>query len=174
MSNYRKLYESVFGEIPKDSENRSYEIHHIDGNHNNNSIENLLCVSIEEHFNIHYLQGDFNAANLVATRFNREYIRGYKKPLSEETKTKLRKPKINKENYKKPKTEAHKQSIRLARIGTKRSDSTKLKMSIAKLGKTPSQNLIQTVCPFCKKEGQQIAMKRWHFSSCKFKEVYHA
>ena len=51
MPDYRKLYESVFGEIPKDSQNRSYEIHHIDGNHNNNSIENLMCVSIEEHFN---------------------------------------------------------------------------------------------------------------------------
>ena len=50
MPDYRKLYESVFGEIPKDSQNRSYEIHHIDGNHNNNSIENLMCISA-----IHYI-----------------------------------------------------------------------------------------------------------------------
>jgi hypothetical protein len=174
MPNYRKLYESVFGEIPKDNQNRSYEIHHIDGNHNNNSIENLMCVSIEEHYNIHYSQGDFNAANLIAMRFNTAYVKGYKRPLSEETKVKLRKPKLNKENYKKPKTEAHKETIRLARIGTKRSDDTKSKMSIKKLGKTPIQNLTQIICPFCKKEGQQIAMKRWHFNNCKEREVNHA
>lgn len=174
MPDYRKLYESVFGEIPKDSQNRSYEIHHIDGNHNNNSIENLMCISIEDHYSVHYSQGDFNAANLIATRFNMEYVSGYKRPHSEETKAKLRKPKLNKENYKKHKTEAHRQSIRLARVGTKRSDSTKLKMSIAKLGKTPSQNLVQTMCPFCKKKGQQISMRRWHFNNCKKKEVNYA
>ena len=47
MPNYRKLYESVHGKIPKDDLGRSYEIHHIDGDHSNNLIENLLCVSIE-------------------------------------------------------------------------------------------------------------------------------
>lgn len=176
MPNYRKLYKSVFGEIPKDDLGRSYEIHHIDGNHNNNSIENLLCVSIEEHYNIHLSQGDFAAANLIAERINTPSLKlkGFKRPHTEETKAKLRRPKENKQNYKKPKSETHRESIRVARLGTTRSQSTKIKLSLCKVGKTPSQNLVKVVCPFCNKEGQQIAMKRWHFTNCKQKEVNYA
>jgi hypothetical protein len=176
MPNYRKLYESVFGKIPKDDLGRSYEVHHIDGNHNNNSIENLLCVSIEEHYNIHLTQGDFNAANLIATRINLPYYKktGFKNPHSEEAKQNMRKPKSSKENYRKPKSLEHKEAIRAVRLGTTRSESTKLKLSLCKIGKTPSQNLIKTVCPFCNKEGQHIAMKRWHFTNCKQKEVAYA
>lgn len=66
--NYRKIYEHHYGPIPKDKEGRSYEIHHIDGNRNNNSIDNLLCVSIQEHYNIHYSQGDWTACLVMAGR----------------------------------------------------------------------------------------------------------
>jgi len=51
---YRTIYEQYFGKIPKDSQGRSYEIHHLDGNHENNDISNLRCVSIQEHYDIHY------------------------------------------------------------------------------------------------------------------------
>jgi len=54
--NYRKLWEGTNGTIPVDSEGRSYEIHHIDGNRRNNLLGNLICVSIEEHYEIHYNQ----------------------------------------------------------------------------------------------------------------------
>ena len=176
MPNYRKIYESFYGKIPIDDKGRPYEIHHIDGNHNNNSIENLKCVSIEEHYLIHYLQKDFVAANLIAKRMKSDNltIRGYKRPLSEETKEKLRKPKKSKENYKKPKSNSHIEAIRLSRLGTKRSTETKNKLSSLKLGKTPIQNLSKIECPFCKKQGQLVAMKRWHFTNCKQKEVDHA
>ena len=30
-------------------------------------------------------------------------------------------------------------------------------------------NKIRATCPHCNKEGQMIAMKRWHFEKCKFK-----
>lgn len=46
--NYRKIYESHYGKIPN-----GYHIHHIDGNPFNNSIENLKCVTAEEHSQIH-------------------------------------------------------------------------------------------------------------------------
>jgi hypothetical protein len=176
MPNYRKIYESFYGKIPIDDKGRPYEIHHIDGNHNNNSIENLKCVSIEEHYLIHYLQKDFVSANLIAQRINSKdlTIKGYKRPLSEKTKEKLRKPKSNTENYKKPKSESHINSIRLARLGTKRGEETKRKQSICKLGKTPIQNTKKIECPVCKKQGQLVAMKRWHFNNCKQKEVDHA
>ena len=53
---YRKIYEEHHGEIPK-----GYHIHHIDGNHSNNCVTNLQCVSAQEHYNIHYSQGDYGA-----------------------------------------------------------------------------------------------------------------
>jgi hypothetical protein len=57
--NYRKLWEIANNTtIPK-----GYHIHHIDGNHNNNDINNLMCVSPEEHHNIHLSQGDIVALN---------------------------------------------------------------------------------------------------------------
>ena len=55
-NNYRKIYESHFGPIPKDDQERSYEIHHIDGNRKNNDPSNLQCLTIQEHYNIHFNQ----------------------------------------------------------------------------------------------------------------------
>jgi hypothetical protein len=55
-SHYRKIYEQHHGKIPK-----GYHIHHKDGNRNNNSIENLVCLSPEEHFMVHKNNGDMLA-----------------------------------------------------------------------------------------------------------------
>ena len=68
--NYRKLWTNVYGEIPKDEFGRSFEIHHIDGNHTNDAIDNLMCISIKEHYDIHYAQGDYGACVLIAKRMN--------------------------------------------------------------------------------------------------------
>jgi len=54
--NYRKLWEQTHGQIPKDEKGRTYDIHHIDGNRKNNSIENLICLSLEDHYKIHLKQ----------------------------------------------------------------------------------------------------------------------
>ena len=67
-SDHRKIYETYVGPIPKDDEGRSYEIHHIDGNHTNNELSNLRCVSIKEHYNIHKSQGDFKACLIMSQR----------------------------------------------------------------------------------------------------------
>jgi hypothetical protein len=64
----RKIYKSVHKFIPKDDQGRSYDIHHIDGNHNNNNIYNLVAVSIEEHYRIHLQRGDLAAAHRIAGR----------------------------------------------------------------------------------------------------------
>lgn len=63
---YRKIYEQHYGSIPKDDEGRSYEIHHIDGDHSNNNPTNLKAVTIQEHYDIHYAQGDYSACALIA------------------------------------------------------------------------------------------------------------
>lgn len=54
--NYRKLWEQTHGSIPKDEFGRTYDIHHIDGNRKNNSIDNLICLSLEDHYKIHLKQ----------------------------------------------------------------------------------------------------------------------
>lgn len=84
--NYRKLWESHNGPIPKDSEGFSYEIHHIDGDHSNNDIDNLSLVTIREHLDIHLKQEDWFAAALIAKRigmgpeYSSNLQRGKKRP----------------------------------------------------------------------------------------------
>ncbi len=65
---YRRLYELAYGPIPKDENNRSYEIHHLDGNRTNNDISNLIAVSIADHYEIHSKQGDWAACLTMAER----------------------------------------------------------------------------------------------------------
>jgi len=72
MPKYSREHTNVWkqhnGKIPKDENGRSFEIHHVDGNPLNNSIENLKCVSIEEHYRIHLEQEDYGGAFLIARR----------------------------------------------------------------------------------------------------------
>lgn len=67
-SNYRQIWEQAYGSIPKDRDGRSYEIHHIDGNRNNNALENLICIPIQEHYDIHHKQGDWGACAAIVMR----------------------------------------------------------------------------------------------------------
>lgn len=66
--NYRKIYETHYGPIPRDELGRSYDIHHKDGNRSNNDPTNLVALSIQDHYDVHYQQGDFNACLLIATQ----------------------------------------------------------------------------------------------------------
>ena len=68
MKIYRKIWTEHFGDIPKDAAGRSYEIHHIDGNRNNNSIDNLICVDINEHYRIHHDRKEYGACNKILKR----------------------------------------------------------------------------------------------------------
>jgi len=61
VANYRKIYETHYGTIPKDENGRTFDIHHIDGNRENNDISNLVALSVSDHYNIHLEQGDFGA-----------------------------------------------------------------------------------------------------------------
>ena len=67
---YRKIYINHHGPIPVDDYGRSYHIHHIDGNHNNNDPNNLKAVTLQEHYDIHKSQGDWGACVLLAMKFN--------------------------------------------------------------------------------------------------------
>ena len=69
-----KIYEEHYGPLPKDSEGRKYEVHHKDGNRDNNTHENLEALSIEQHFVLHYNQKDWLACLGLAKRL---YKYGY-------------------------------------------------------------------------------------------------
>lgn len=67
---YRKIYENHYGIIPTDQFGRTYDIHHIDGNHKNNNYNNLKAVTIQEHYDIHYKQKDYSACLIMSNRMN--------------------------------------------------------------------------------------------------------
>jgi hypothetical protein len=85
MSKYRSIWIEAYGEIPVDDQGRTYEIHHIDGNRDNNDISNLICVSIADHYRIHYEQGDYLACAIMSKRMElskEEMIAVHKKAMS--------------------------------------------------------------------------------------------
>jgi len=66
MKDYQKIWENHYGPISFDEIGRKYHIHHKDGNRDNCSIENLMCISAQEHYNIHYAQKDYFACHMIA------------------------------------------------------------------------------------------------------------
>jgi ribosomal protein L37AE/L43A len=68
MTIYRKIYKQHYGPIPKDNQGRTYDIHHKDGDRSNNSIDNLVALSIQEHYDIHYSQGEYGACYALSVR----------------------------------------------------------------------------------------------------------
>jgi hypothetical protein len=67
-TNHRWVWIKHNGEIPIDENGQTYEIHHIDRDKNNNSIENLLCVSKREHAQLHFDVGEYAAAYSILKR----------------------------------------------------------------------------------------------------------
>lgn len=84
-SKYRKIFENHHGKIPKEENGRTYDIHHIDGNHSNNNPENLLAVTLQEHYDIHKKQGDHGACFLLSQklRLSPEEISNHSKKTNE-------------------------------------------------------------------------------------------
>jgi hypothetical protein len=96
--NYRKIWEQTHGTIPKDENGRTYDIHHIDGNRKNNSVDNLICLSVEDHYKIHLKQfeenkseKEFRSLVFLSKRINKnvDELTGW--TVSQETREKIRK-----------------------------------------------------------------------------------
>jgi hypothetical protein len=132
MQVHRKIWIENFGDIPLDTEGRTYEVHHIDGNHSNNSLDNLIALPIRLHHLIHLEQGDFTAANLIAKRMQTlEYASGFTgKPLSEEHKRA-----IGDAQRGKPKSQETRDKIRKSLQGRKVSEETIEKRIKVRTGK---------------------------------------
>jgi hypothetical protein len=65
---YTKIHRKIYEDYYQICLLPYIEIHHIDGNHNNNAIENLQPVTALEHYEIHKSQGDKAAAALIGIR----------------------------------------------------------------------------------------------------------
>ena len=189
MSIHRKIWKNHFGEIPKDADGRTYEIHHIDGNHQNNNITNLQCVSILEHYDIHYKQGDWGACQAILIRMKKdpllisEMARLAGKRRAKEGTLNLLDGTIAKESARKRVKEgthhflggeiSRKTQQQRIHDGTHHclggEMQRRTQREIVASGKHHLQ--IKKVCPHCKKEGSGGGMYRFHFDNCKEKEI---
>jgi len=180
---YRNIYKKHYGAIPNDSDGRTYDIHHIDGNHSNNAPENLKAVTIQEHYDIHYSCGDWAACLRLSARINLNPAR-----ISElARKNSLERVANGTHNF--LGGEIQRESTRRyvaegIHNFCRRSDGTSLTLDRVVDGTNPflgpennrkriedgshhflRSNLSEVTCPYCGKIGKQN-MKRYHFDNC--------
>lgn len=157
MDIYRKLWAEYNGPIPTDSFGRTFEIHHIYGDHSNNSIENLKAVTIQEHYDIHYSQEDWAACILISKRMNSS-------EMSREQRSLLSKNNANK----RMKNRTHNFLDRQFQIERGKKNSIYQKKLIESGEHIASKTVI---CPHCEKQGKGAVMKRWHFDNCRERKL---
>lgn len=168
----RRIYIDNYGTIPVDSNGISFEIHHKDGNHNNNNITNLVAVSVQEHYDLHLAQGDYGACILIGSKLN----------ISKEERSDISRKSANKQiaegvhNFLSGEIQSR-TNMRRVKDGTHQflSSEDASKRNIKRLENgthhflTNHPNKAKVICPYCNKEGGAAIMKRWHFENCKSK-----
>lgn len=167
VNNYRSIYRKHHGKIPKDELGRSFDIHHIDGDHRNNDPSNLVAIPIEEHYNIHLERKDYRAAALIAIRMNKDAqvvsslaSLAARKRVSDGTHHWL-----TGESQKK----SNRQRVANGTHHLLKNDMQKMN-AIKRIEDGTHNFLKASKCPHCGKEGKNsAAMNRWHFDACKFK-----
>lgn len=164
MSIYRKIYEQFNGSIPLDNNGKTYDIHHIDGNHKNNILSNLIALSIQDHFDVHFKQGDYRACSAIALRLNKtkEEISNLNK-LAADKRVKDGKCNFNSEFAKK----IQKKLVEEGKHHMLGDGSFQRNIQKKLIAEGNHNTLESVTCPHCNKSGQSVAMKRWHFDNCK-------
>ena len=66
--NYREIYKKYHSDV----DISGLHIHHLDGDSNNNDISNLIALTQEDHYKIHFFQRDFGAASLLSAGIDAE------------------------------------------------------------------------------------------------------
>ena len=163
--NYRKIYENVFGTIPVDAEGRTYDIHHKDGNRLNNDPLNLIALSIKEHYDIHFAQGDYGACSKI-----KRNMKLTPKEVSElATKGNLKRVENGTHNFLGGKIAKESQQKRVAEGKHHWLSGALQRISTAKRlaeGTHPFQ--LEWTCEYCNIKGKNKAMyNRWHGNNCK-------
>lgn len=181
-TNYRKIYEEHYGPIPK-----GYHIHHIDGNHENNDINNLAAMPAKEHYDAHFEQGDYGACwamvitghlsisneerSFLTSIHNKERLEnGTHFFLSEDHKKQQSKRMndLSKRGLHPWQKQGYHKVLNLERIqnGTHNWQGSSTNLKMLKEGNHPSQK--QWTCEVCGKTGKGSAnYKRWHGDNCR-------
>lgn len=185
MTIYRRIWEQHNNQkIPKDNQGRSYEIHHIDGNHDNNHPSNLQLVTIEEHYKIHYNQGDWYACLMMSKRMKMSpeeiselATKNVQKQLSDGTHpflggeiqkiTNAKRISEGTHNFLDSEFKRKQAAIQLSN-GTHplQNSNLKRKYSAIQLANGTHVSQKKMICPHCNHEGRGGGMKRWHFEKC--------
>lgn len=167
---YRKIFEQYYGEIPKDNDGRSYDIHHIDGNHKNDFPENLKAVTIQEHYDIHYSQGDYGACHAIALRMKlspNEISQIAKKQQDQLVENRTHHLLGPANNLKRVKDGTH---PFLAREDGTSYTSDKVKNGTHHfITNNPGKNKATHHCPHCNRDIDYCNYTQWHGEKCKLK-----
>lgn len=167
-----KIWKDHFGDIPRDTDGRSYEIHHRDGNHSNNCIENLQLVTAQEHYDIHFAQGDYGACFKIATRLmmsseeRSEIARKAAQKLVAEGRHHLQNSEWQKERARKQIANGNNPFVG----GEIQRRSNRERVASGKhhfITKNPGKNQPLVTCPHCGKMGANAIMHRYHFDRCR-------
>ena len=190
--NHRKIWEDANGPIPLDEFGRSYHIHHIDGDPTNNELSNLLCLSPNDHFELHRSQCDYGAVFLLMSNHLSLSAEERSDIISKANSNRWknysdveRKSIINKNRNSNKSTWSSEKLRRETGIKISESHAARTKeqkeqesllrsSSIKSAWKSSSFDAqrehmsTKVVCPHCGKEGQKAAMSRYHFDRCKY------
>ena len=194
MSIYRKIYEEYYGSIPVDETGKTYDIHHIDGNRNNNDPSNLIALSLQDHYNVHFDKGEYGACIRIKSRMSltKEEVSQHASEINKERAKKGKHPSQKscfKEKMSRLKRKEFDEGIHpfcnndnLAEWARKGSIERVInethhflsgdiqRNSAHKLLEQGKHNFQQKVsCPHCNKVGRIGPMKQWHFDNCKLK-----
>lgn len=176
---YRKIWEEQNGPIPLDKDGRPYEIHHIDGDRSNNDVTNLLCVSIQEHYDIHFSQGDLGACYKIANRMTQdpflihELASANAKQLNARMLAEGTHPFLDSESQRRKQTVKlekgvhHFQNPEWQRQKSRKSVEDGNHNFLGGEIQRRSRKSKEYRCPHCAFVGKGGTMKRWHFDKCK-------
>ena len=185
---YRSLYKKWHGEIPTDEFGKTYDIHHKDGDHSNNSPDNLIAIPIQEHYNIHYNNCDYQACALIGVRMKlspaeisrlnslaaiKRVENGTHYWLSKEhsnsVKSRIQNA-VNNGSYHMLGGKIQKEfQTKRSQQGIHQWNGPTANQQMLENGTHPSQQ--EFICPHCDIKGKGAGnAKRWHFDNCKKKQ----
>jgi hypothetical protein len=187
MKNYRKIYEKYHGSIPTEPNGRTYEIHHVDGDHTNNDPTNLVAITLQEHYDIHYAQGDYGACRLMLMQRIKHSPAEFKKIVSKQQQKRI---KDGTHQFTSSDWQRENQ-LKIVASGKHHWTTTQhsnrvsqIQQTLIKNGKHPLQNgavtrqqladgkhasQIKKICEHCNTLSSSNNYNRWHGSKCKHK-----